>query len=1097
MSGRSAYVRKKITETKLGDGRGNSRHRPKSNASSDNATISDHPIGAITEPHQDQERSTTGVRINNAHSPKFLEPTRKDGALAYHDGTDCYRNYSSGSQSGSSIDGRREGATTSHLHRPLDDFAYARARRPVIKTDDVSGIERSGLRTALDKKSDGVRKGLAKAFTFRKKDKRAHDADKDIEFRPQSSATVRPTVGSRSQTNNLTAGYEADVAPAQYHGTAPNSGFPWDEMMLPQSPSRPSPVSDIPGASYIKRWIGGGRPVQRWNKLRKDPELWDPNGDVLVFLGSKGQYPRKNPSFRLSSHIIEATGSRYLITLLREGSTEEDVHIPRSPAGAPPMLQRHGSHGQQYLTPGVFGHGGQLTPPVSEDSSLWEADGQISYEMFLPSPPNVTTLDELRYHITTRNVFALLYHASFVGLSLHQALLDLHSRLESYMPSEADNVGTILSYLSARGIDDVRNDAETAVSLLAWSEGSEVRWEEGWRENFLHCAGMYSRLEACPDFRHITPITRALLERACLETQLRVQAAEERLASFQYSDMWPSSVAIIASASGPVVAAPAKAAADRLQKFLVQYYTREFGSWPPQPQPQDARQPAVGTAHGGDEAGEEIWLTRTVAQALQKDFAALYDYLVNRDIVWDESEARSGRKWMMVSKSGNKAFEADSPELPMTDMLIEFDNTHRVPHIPHPYSLVPESILPSSATHSSSKEGSTGGIFGGKSSKKNTSNSAATSGNGRAGAIERRIQLAYTEATNICLLGPDFAHSDLIDSFGKFEKADHIGEIDPATARRGRWILIYGILQTLAGVAVDAPNIRYRDGVSYHLSPRLKGAKMPPWKTSHHQHHHHHYSVQEATHELSHCWTVPATWTAGGDESVSNSGAESSTDDGRVSPMEYYGYAGRSYPFPMSRPRPPLQQRKRTDGQSMRNNRRSRTPLAMGDAYTPFSSAASVISSSYAESVSDPGSSGVRPLTAPLGPLPPTPMPARHGHRLAKEGSANNASVSVVGMGGEVAVNKEVAGLHGGRGKAGGHLRLDDESGVGTAYSTAAARSGMGSEGEGDRRKGGNAGRLTAGRPLLSGGGSGTDTDSVGPVIRDFDDLDAIDDEAP
>src|ERR1700761_7696883 len=44
--------------------------------------------------------------------------------------------------------------------------------RPVIKTEDVSGIEKSGLRSMLDKKSDEVRKGLAKTFAFgRKKDK--------------------------------------------------------------------------------------------------------------------------------------------------------------------------------------------------------------------------------------------------------------------------------------------------------------------------------------------------------------------------------------------------------------------------------------------------------------------------------------------------------------------------------------------------------------------------------------------------------------------------------------------------------------------------------------------------------------------------------------------------------------------------------------------------------------------------------------------------------------------------------------------------------------------------------------------------------------
>jgi hypothetical protein len=920
------------------------------------------------------------------------------------------------------------------LHRPLDDFAYARARRPVIKTEDVSGIEKSGLRSALDKKSDEVRKGLVKAFTFKKKDKKGHDTDAVIDFRPQSAATVRPTFAPASHSREpIDEEYEPDVPPVGYQGGTPLSpDVPWDERGGLMSPSqianKPSTVFDVVNAFHVKRWIGGGRPVQRWNKLRKDPELWDPNGDVLVFFGYRGQSPRPEPSFRLSSHVIEATESRFLITLLREGSTEEDIHMPTSPPGAPPMLQHHGSYRhQQHLGPAEFGQSREPTPPISQDSSLREMDGQISYEMYFPVPTHMTRLDQVRDVITTRNIFALLYHASLVGLSLHQALADLFSRLEMYMQPDADNVGTILDYLAARGIDDVRNDPETAVSLLAWSEGSDIRWEEGWCESFLHCAGMYSRLEKCADFHHVTPITRTLLERAYLETQLRVQAAEERLAAFQYSSMWPSSVAIPANASGPVGVSPAKAAADRLQMFFVQYYTREFGSWPPPPPRQAPGQPAIGTAHGGDDGEEEVWLTRTVAQTLQRDFAALYDYLVNRDIVWDGSEARPGRKWMLVSESGNRAFEADRPEVPMTDMLIEFDNKNRFPHIPYPYPLVPESIPPLADTNNLSKDGSASGIFGAKSNKRNATSGAGGGGTGRSGAMERRIQLAYAEATNIYVLGSESTHSNLIDAFGKFEKADRIGDVDPATARLGRWVLIYGVLQTLASISVDAPNVRYRDGVAYHLSPRLKGAKMPPWKSSSHHdahRHHHHNPFPEATHELSHCWTVPATWSAGS-RSASNantSGAESSAEEGGggdASPVRAYGYRGKKYPFPMPQhkklplPPPSATSTSTTSRSAHRSNSSIRTtPSAAGSAPTSAlpptpTSTAHTASSVYTAATSTSSSSAPTSLTASaaysshesdcsssMSPTsPPFPsVPARHrGRRPGRENNSNSA----------------------------------------------------------------------------------------------------------
>lgn len=134
--------------------------------------------------------------------------------------------------------------------------------------------------------------------------------------------------------------------------------------------------------------------------------------------------------------------------------------------------------------------------------------------------------------------------------------------------------------------------------------------------------------------------------------------------------------------------------------------------------------------------------------------------------------------------------------------------------------------------------------------------------------MERHVQLAYTKATNIYTLGSDFAHSDfahsdLIDAVSRFEKTELVGFVDPFTSRRGHWILIYGIIQTLADISVDAPSVRYRGRdvsgaeVSYHLSPRFRGTanttNIPPWKSG---------SVEppDPSNEFSHCWTAPTAW---------------------------------------------------------------------------------------------------------------------------------------------------------------------------------------------------------------------------------------------
>ncbi|KAJ4397504.1 hypothetical protein N0V93_001734 [Gnomoniopsis smithogilvyi] len=835
MSGRSAHVRKKITETKKGELKhGRDEH---------------YAVSELPSPlHSQQNHHVSGY---GGLSDRYAESERERDVVS-----------PSGSQDQEYFDGRRLDA---NAIRPLDDFAYGRARKPTIKAEDMTGIAKSGVRSAYDKKSDNIRKGLSKAFGFGNKKSKHEAGDDNFE----TARALRPNTARRGSVN----GEHIQIP----HRSQQVYELPGESSAGP--PSKPPPnthLPPLPAEFQARRWIGNGRPVQRWNKLRKDPELWDPNGDVLIYLCSKGQNHRADPSLRLSSHIIESTDSRHLITMLREGVVEDGVSLSASAEALEALTS--GQHRQTMRS-------------YSDDNSV-AADGGISYELYFPPPPNVSKADQLRYQLTTRNVFAVLCHVSLVGLSLHQALSDLLARLEDYVPqNHVDNVLTLMSYISARGIDDVRNDPETAIGLLAWSEDPKVRWEEAWREAFVHVAGLYGTsrgrvlMESSADFKKISPITRALLERASLETQLRVQAAEERLAAFSFADMWPMSISIVSSSpSGALVPSPAKDAADRLQRFLVEHYRHIFGGrWPPPPPATNGN-----LQESSADADEPIWLTRTVVQALQKDFGALYDYLVNRDIIWDMSETRPSRKWLMVSDSGNKAFEADTVDLPMTDILIEFDNKQRFPHIPHPYPLVPESIPAQSISPGAANSigspnlpsQSSSNFLKRRGNRTDSDVASAQPATGhRAAANERRIQLAYTESTNVYLLGSDFTPSELLDAFVKFEKADRIGDIDPSLARRARWVLLYGILQTLASVSVDAPNVRFREGVAYHLCPQLKGARLPPWSSSKKAKHGGGSSSQylEAAHELSHCWVVPAMWTA------SNTSA-SEDDDAAPSP---------------------------------------------------------------------------------------------------------------------------------------------------------------------------------------------------------------------
>jgi hypothetical protein len=119
---------------------------------------------------------------------------------------------------------------------------------------------------------------------------------------------------------------------------------------------------------------------------------------------------------------------------------------------------------------------------------------------------------------------------------------------------------------------------------------------------------------------------------------------------------------------------------------------------------------------------------------LQEDFGALYDYLVNRDVVWDSREERPGKKWEMANRREGD-FRADLPELSITDMLVTFDNRHGYLHIPHPYPLLPREV------HQTKKVPQKKTFFGGlKKSKVDTTNDAKA---------HLQLSIVFSDATNI------------------------------------------------------------------------------------------------------------------------------------------------------------------------------------------------------------------------------------------------------------------------------------------------------------------------------------------------------------
>lgn len=269
----------------------------------------------------------------------------------------------------------------------------------------------------------------------------------------------------------------------------------------------------------------------------------------------------------------------------------------------------------------------------------------------------------------------MLHGKPIVGADLYDMLSTLQPEVEVMFDLDNDNsssqrsprersVQMITNYLSQHGIDDVRNSIKSAMCLLTWAEQDNVKWRQGYLENFVHLAGvMIPELEEVPEFKRLSVVTRRNLGIAAKTLQLRVMEAEEKLAAFDFGDIW---------AGTPYATdRPVYQSYQAFRQFLIAHYTRKFGSWPP--------------------ASNRSWLNRRVALALQEDFGSLYDYLVNRDVIWNPREERASRKWEMTHRK-NEDFKADLPELGMTDMLVAYDARLGYVHIPHPYPLLPKDV---------------------------------------------------------------------------------------------------------------------------------------------------------------------------------------------------------------------------------------------------------------------------------------------------------------------------------------------------------------------------------------------------------------------
>lgn len=425
------------------------------------------------------------------------------------------------------------------------------------------------------------------------------------------------------------------------------------------------------------------------------------HGSVLIYFKEEQlDESQPVPSIRAELNVVRKSGSTWLNNALIMGcleddeqnwalaTTEEFVAPPQhlgydrrmlgpTPVGgrSPPPLDidhvsmrsqsRLASHSPQ---PGISGR--EPSPGLSRH--VQGSQGDPTHEIWFTAPSDLHSVQAQRlHHVAVRNFFAILHGKPIVGADVFdmlstlqvqiQVMYDLDSRS---ITSSERSVDIITNYLGRYGVDDIRNNVKNALSLLAWAEQDSVRWRQGYLECFTHLAGMIEpQTEETLEFKRLSVLTRRNLGIAAKTLQLRVMEAEERLGDFELAGLWKSNPKLT---NGSVYRSY-----QAFRQFLTSHYGSIYGSWPP--------------------TAQSTWLNRKVVLALQNDFGSLYDYLVNRDVCWNPREERASRKWEMHHRKMDE-FEADLPELGITDTLVMYDAESGYAHIPHPYPLLPRDV---------------------------------------------------------------------------------------------------------------------------------------------------------------------------------------------------------------------------------------------------------------------------------------------------------------------------------------------------------------------------------------------------------------------
>lgn len=458
----------------------------------------------------------------------------------------------------------------------------------------------------------------------------------------------------------------------------------------------------------------------------------------------------------------------------RDSLSVDDASRIRSPTNSPPLDE--GSWELKLYLP--------TAPPSAETGQLSE-------------PGHSSDNEDLDRLISIRNLFAFLTGQPLVGTKTRPTILDAFIQISALLEEfgftsmDGNTFGDAVDlsfgfYIETLGLADCRSSREKTVEALVL--GERMRYMELYNEAFAHAAGKYSAIMELrlPTFEKLSPQTRQKLERAHLDLVNRQHGVNTYLEQFEFPSLFAG---IANSTSVPELRAIRfkvwRNSFNKMRAFVLNHYKTTFGNWPPK---------ASSTKNTLTESG----LNRLVLKVLYSDMCALYDLLVDREKlttrVIDEVPSISSAADKMTTSA-------------LRNMLSEFDRSKPPVLPPVPFDL-PQ--LPSMTA-----------VWANYFSL-STKDQIKYDKRIKDHELILVLNKAYNYDTNTVKM-------PFLDKFKEFEIREAKGKLAPdlADQRIGYWLFLYVVIQSLPTLVVDAPGLKYTEGVEYFLCEPPMG--NPPW----------------------------------------------------------------------------------------------------------------------------------------------------------------------------------------------------------------------------------------------------------------------------